>query len=143
MWKCSKCAEEVEELFDVCWNCGTTPDGVEDPNFDKHKRGQPLLPDQDLESVVAHEAEQRSAMERAWTGEKRRPCPDCGTPLGKIRLSDGSSNDAGGRDNAVCYAAEADDRGWFRGAVPALGQIAGLACPDCGRVLLFAVPSKS
>jgi hypothetical protein len=22
-WKCPKCGEEVEDQFDVCWNCGT------------------------------------------------------------------------------------------------------------------------
>jgi hypothetical protein len=24
---------KVDESFDVCWSCGTTPDGIEDPNF--------------------------------------------------------------------------------------------------------------
>ena len=33
MWKCSKCQESVDESFDVCWNCGTSQDGVEDPSF--------------------------------------------------------------------------------------------------------------
>ncbi|GAB1453453.1 hypothetical protein MASR2M47_35090 [Draconibacterium sp.] len=23
MWKCKKCKEEVEDQFDVCWNCGS------------------------------------------------------------------------------------------------------------------------
>ena len=33
MWKCIKCGEDIEDTFDVCWNCGTSKDGVEDPNF--------------------------------------------------------------------------------------------------------------
>ncbi len=33
MWTCSKCATKVDPSFDVCWNCGTTADGVEDPSF--------------------------------------------------------------------------------------------------------------
>lgn len=33
MWKCSKCAEEVGDDFEVCWSCGTATDGTEDPNF--------------------------------------------------------------------------------------------------------------
>jgi hypothetical protein len=33
MWTCPKCQEEVEDSFDVCWSCGTTIEGVEDPSF--------------------------------------------------------------------------------------------------------------
>src|SRR5439155_19120469 len=33
MWTCAKCGERVEDGFEVCWSCGTTIDGVEDPNF--------------------------------------------------------------------------------------------------------------
>jgi hypothetical protein len=35
MWQCVKCREEVVDGFDVCWNCGTSKDGVEDPKFQK------------------------------------------------------------------------------------------------------------
>jgi len=33
MWTCPKCGAKVDPSFDVCWNCGTTADGVEDPSF--------------------------------------------------------------------------------------------------------------
>lgn len=33
MWVCPKCREEVDAGFEVCWQCGTTPDGVENPHF--------------------------------------------------------------------------------------------------------------
>ncbi len=33
MWQCTKCGEEVGHDMDVCWNCGTSQDGVEDPKF--------------------------------------------------------------------------------------------------------------
>ena len=33
MWTCSKCGSKVDPSFDVCWSCGTSADGVEDPNF--------------------------------------------------------------------------------------------------------------
>lgn len=36
MWSCPKCGERNENTFEVCWKCGTTPAGVEDPAF-----GQP------------------------------------------------------------------------------------------------------
>src|SRR5262245_36940275 len=34
MWECQKCHERHEDSFAVCWNCGTSADGVEDPNFE-------------------------------------------------------------------------------------------------------------
>jgi hypothetical protein len=33
MWSCPKCGNKVDPSFEVCWACGTTPDGVEDPSF--------------------------------------------------------------------------------------------------------------
>jgi hypothetical protein len=33
MWTCPKCSNKVDSTFEVCWACGTTPDGVEDPKF--------------------------------------------------------------------------------------------------------------
>ena len=34
MWQCRKCNETVDAEFAVCWNCGTSKEGVEDPDFD-------------------------------------------------------------------------------------------------------------
>ena len=33
MWRCSQCAEDVDDDFDACWNCGTSVDGVLDSQF--------------------------------------------------------------------------------------------------------------
>ena len=33
MWTCPNCHAKVDPSFEVCWQCGTTPDGVEDPTF--------------------------------------------------------------------------------------------------------------
>jgi hypothetical protein len=33
MWTCSKCGEEIDGGYEVCWSCGTSMDGVEDPDF--------------------------------------------------------------------------------------------------------------
>jgi hypothetical protein len=35
MWECAKCREKLEDGFDVCWNCGTSKEGLEDPDFRK------------------------------------------------------------------------------------------------------------
>jgi hypothetical protein len=33
MWRCPNCRKEVDDSFGICWACGTTPDGIEDPYF--------------------------------------------------------------------------------------------------------------
>ena len=40
MWECKKCHESVEESFEVCWNCGTSRDGIEDPDFRPEVEGE-------------------------------------------------------------------------------------------------------
>jgi hypothetical protein len=33
MWNCIKCGSTVDDSFEVCWKCGTSRSGVEDPSF--------------------------------------------------------------------------------------------------------------
>ncbi len=33
MWDCPKCHAKVDPSFEVCWQCGTSKDGVPDPSF--------------------------------------------------------------------------------------------------------------
>ena len=33
MWTCPNCETRVEPTLDVCWNCGTSAEGVADPTF--------------------------------------------------------------------------------------------------------------
>ena len=42
MWKCPKCQTKVDDSFEVCWSCGTTPDGIEDPNFVTADEAEPI-----------------------------------------------------------------------------------------------------
>jgi hypothetical protein len=42
MWECIKCHEQLEDTFDVCWNCGTSKEGVEDANF---RKAEDVLPE--------------------------------------------------------------------------------------------------
>ena len=42
MWHCPKCHSRVDDSFDVCWSCGTTPDGIEDPNFVTADEADPI-----------------------------------------------------------------------------------------------------
>lgn len=45
MWTCPKCQSKVDPSFDVCWNCGTSADGVEDPSFVKADDSGPIEAD--------------------------------------------------------------------------------------------------
>ena len=47
MWQCPKCQSKVDNSFDVCWSCGTTPDGIEDPDFVTADEADPI-PDEVL-----------------------------------------------------------------------------------------------
>ena len=42
MWQCPKCRSKVDDSFEVCWSCGTTPDGIEDPNFVTADEAEPI-----------------------------------------------------------------------------------------------------
>ena len=49
MWPCVRCRQEVEDSFDVCWSCGTSKDGVEDPDF---RKADDIPPAQLSEAVI-------------------------------------------------------------------------------------------
>jgi len=40
MWKCKQCNEEIENTFDVCWNCGTSKEGTASKNIDEFKKAK-------------------------------------------------------------------------------------------------------
>lgn len=42
MWACPKCQRKISDDFDVCWSCGTTSDGVEDPDFVTADEAEPI-----------------------------------------------------------------------------------------------------
>jgi hypothetical protein len=42
MWTCPKCRSRVDDSSEVCWSCGTTPDGVEDPDFVTADEAEPI-----------------------------------------------------------------------------------------------------
>jgi hypothetical protein len=43
MWTCPKCGSKVDPSFEVCWHCGTSPDGVEDPSFVRADDAGPIV----------------------------------------------------------------------------------------------------
>jgi len=39
MWICSKCGENVEDDFEVCWSCGSNKEGTPNPEFIPEREG--------------------------------------------------------------------------------------------------------
>ena len=58
MWECQKCHEQHEDSLVVCWNCGTSKEGVEDPTFDKVEAENSSEPGD--QSVAAGEPSRRT-----------------------------------------------------------------------------------
>jgi len=56
MWTCPKCGKKVDPSFDVCWFCGTSRDGVEDPTFVCADDVQPSESPLDLDMPPGEEA---------------------------------------------------------------------------------------
>ena len=60
MWRCDHCNETVHGSFAVCWNCGTSRDGVANPAFlpadaiPKQALVRPPAPARDLPPVKFH-----------------------------------------------------------------------------------------
>ena len=68
MWQCVKCREELEETFDVCWKCGTSREGVEDPDF----RAADEVPLEPVTEAVGEAVEPRQEADRSPL-----MCPRC------------------------------------------------------------------
>ena len=53
MWRCPKCRSRVDDEFEVCWSCGTSPDGAEDPWFLTADETRPIVdPAEDLDAAL-------------------------------------------------------------------------------------------
>ncbi|MEK6239295.1 MAG: hypothetical protein N2C14_31645 [Planctomycetales bacterium] len=78
--------------------------------------------------------------------EKHRVCPDCQAEMTAIRLLDATTtmdfgSESGGHVDLHYAVAEAEvQTGWHERYVPIAGKVAGVMCPNCGRIILIAVP---
>ena len=52
MWNCAQCREEVEDNFEICWNCGTSREGMRDPSFQQAEPVEPRKVPPPLEKPV-------------------------------------------------------------------------------------------
>ena len=79
MWLCLKCGERIEDQFEVCWNCGTSPTGVQYPTFRRVDKGDGTrvriklrCPNPDCGKALS------VSNQRAGKGGN---CPACGTAV--------------------------------------------------------------
>lgn len=71
-------------------------------------------------------------------------CPDCREPLQNIKLVDATHPGltlTGSHHVELGYAAEDATPSFFTRAIPRLGNVRGLICPGCGRILLYGQPA--
>jgi hypothetical protein len=67
MWRCPKCDSKVDDSFEVCWSCGTTADGVEDPEF---------VAADDLDPIAIESAPQGTDVDDPLADFAGTPMPD-------------------------------------------------------------------
>ena len=51
-WNCSRCREEIDEDFEVCWACGTGRDGTIDPDFQNADEYEPFIPEENSQFAM-------------------------------------------------------------------------------------------
>jgi hypothetical protein len=92
MWQCSKCGESGENSFEVCWNCGTSEDGVEDPTFrkvdDAEAEAIQLPPASVPRAALPADAIQTAEFVPRLPPELKSGCPYCGGVdlVGNVKL---------------------------------------------------------
>jgi len=74
-WTCSKCGETVDAGFLVCWSCGTSIEGVEDPSFES---AHETAPGEDESQTITFVDDD---LAEPIPGAAARPCSRCQGPL--------------------------------------------------------------
>jgi hypothetical protein len=74
-WTCSKCGETVDAGFLVCWSCGTSIEGVEDPSF--VSAHETALGDEGSQEVTLFDDD----LDEPRPGPAPPPCSRCQGPL--------------------------------------------------------------
>jgi hypothetical protein len=127
VWECTKCREAVEDTFDVCWNCGTSKDGLEDPAFQKADASG-AAPTTGAKGVV-----QAAAPAGGGTGEQANlVCKRCGSNriIPSVSLLD-HYGDMGVLSDEAKVQVHGAPRAWiFRDA--AEGSVSLEVCGECG-----------
>jgi len=126
VWDCKKCREQIDDSFSVCWSCGTSCDGLEDPNFNL----------EDGPEVI--EAERVPPTQRfvssAWTldaSQRHSPsgCPKCAArkTIAEVRVLD----ENGGVPGNLSVRLDRNPQAWvFKN--PMVLELKARVCGECG-----------
>ncbi len=127
MWECSKCHEQVEDNFEVCWNCGTAVDGTEDPEFTRSDV-YPAKPE--AEDVVMAEPTEPPVV-------APRTCARCGSRdvIPNVRIIDRSGRSGGLRRDLQVEVYEDPNALIFWGTHA--GTLSAWICGRCGFADLY------
>jgi hypothetical protein len=123
MWKCSKCHEAIDDSFGACWKCGTSVDGVEDPDFRSLSEG---------EEVTEEWAESYSQPEVRGSRTKLT-CEVCGSEkiIPEVRILDQGEYSNGRLQVMICGNPNA-----FLFKDKLMGELKAHVCGECGHTEL-------
>jgi hypothetical protein len=109
VWKCLNCTEEVEEQFDLCWNCGATGTGS--------------LPTTSLSAQDLEDREQKSFLNKKYSSKNCVRCDVVLTYAGTREFHEGMNLGVLG-DFAELFVSQT--------------KLEMYVCPNCFRVEFFA-----
>jgi hypothetical protein len=126
MWECCKCHEKIDDAFDVCWKCGTSIDGVEDPSF---QSADDQAPPTDLRETPTEK--------RGAEPDKLMVCPRCKSRdiIPGVRVVDRSGQLGTVKNNLEVEVCESPDALIFKGAHS--GTLTASVCGKCGYTELY------
>jgi hypothetical protein len=127
MWQCSNCREQVDDGFEVCWNCGTSSGVVPDTRF-RRAEPQDEDPSARADDLGPEETESTDIRKKARDATISPRCPNCGgAHLYSRRVASGTGQGP--------YLL-AGLGGFFHFA-----QFDVVVCARCGLTQLFAEPA--
>ena len=120
MWNCCQCQEELDDSYDVCWNCGTAKDGTPDPEF--QSENEEALNEGDTTKIDTHASDLPA-------NAHETPCSHCGSRqrLNDVSISQGASAGSTGLEYKTAFI--------LLGTEPLLADL----CLGCGTVLRLHV----
>jgi len=130
-WTCSKCGETVDAGFQVCWSCGTSIEGVEDPSFGRAR--ETALGDDEPPAITFLD----DNLAEPKPGAARRLCYRCHGPLEPGFVADFQH---GGTMNPSEWVAGTPQPSFWTGTWRGDRRypIQALRCRNCGHLEFWA-----
>jgi hypothetical protein len=131
VWECKKCREQIEDSFEVCWNCGTSRDGREDPSF---RRAEEV--EAEAETGIAIQLPAPSSASSLPARQTASECPKCGSRqvIPAVRVLD-HDGEYGAKDLSVRLDRNPDAL-IFKGSE--VVELRASVCGRCGYVEMYA-----